>query len=91
MAADDDIRESLTTRRARITSDRAGLHGYEKTAGQLGVDQIDLLIPHQALPSAFDRTVGAYRPWRRCSSRGRCAIRVSNFMVEHRSRKPEVK
>ena len=26
------------------------LHGFEKSAGKLGVDQIDLLILHQALP-----------------------------------------
>ena len=32
------------------------LHGFEKSARKLGVDQIDLLILHQALPSAFDRT-----------------------------------
>src|SRR5256886_2656150 len=37
------------------------LHGFEKSAGKLGVDQIDLLILHQALPSAFDRTLEAYR------------------------------
>src|SRR5580765_9067068 len=37
------------------------LHGFEKSAAKLGVDQIDLLILHQALPSAFDRTLGAYR------------------------------
>jgi len=35
------------------------LHGFEKSAGKLGVDQIDLLILHQPLPSAFDRTVEA--------------------------------
>ena len=29
------------------------LHGFEKSAGKLGVDQIDLLILHQALPSAL--------------------------------------
>jgi diketogulonate reductase-like aldo/keto reductase len=29
------------------------LHGFEKSAGKLGVEQIDLLILHQALPSAF--------------------------------------
>src|SRR6478752_1231641 len=27
------------------------LHGFDKSAGKLGVDQIDLLILHQALPS----------------------------------------
>ena len=32
------------------------LHAFDKSAGKLGVDQIDLLILHQALPSAFDRT-----------------------------------
>ena len=29
------------------------LHGFEKSAGKLGVEQIDLLILHQALPSAL--------------------------------------
>jgi aryl-alcohol dehydrogenase-like predicted oxidoreductase len=36
-------------------------HGIEKSARKLGVDQINLLILHQALPSAFDRTLEAYR------------------------------
>src|SRR6478752_6461074 len=30
------------------------LHGFEKSARKLGVDQIDLLILHQALPSTFE-------------------------------------
>src|ERR1700759_5514629 len=30
------------------------LHGFEKSAGKLGVDRIDLLILHQALPSEFE-------------------------------------
>ena len=37
------------------------LHGFERSAGKLAVDQIDLLILHRALPSAFDRTLEAYR------------------------------
>ena len=37
------------------------LHAFEKSARKLGIDQIDLLILHQALPSAFDRTLEAYR------------------------------
>src|SRR5438309_6394843 len=37
------------------------LHGFEKSARKLGVSHIDLLILHQALPSAFDRTLDAYR------------------------------
>ena len=37
------------------------LHAFDKSAGKLGVDQIDLLILHQALPSDFDKTLDAYR------------------------------
>ena len=60
------------------------LHGFEKSAGKLGIDQIDLLILHQALPSAFDRTLEAYRALETLLGDGRVrAIGVSNFMVEH--------
>jgi diketogulonate reductase-like aldo/keto reductase len=37
------------------------LHGFDKSARKLGVDQIDLLILHQALPSQFELTLQAYR------------------------------
>src|SRR4051812_40194074 len=60
------------------------LHGFEKSAGKLGVDQIDLLILHQPLPSAFDRTLEAYRALETLLADGRVrAIGVSNFMVDH--------
>src|ERR1700742_3821875 len=60
------------------------LHGFEKSAGKLGVEQIDLLILHQALPSAFDRTLEAYRALETLLGDGKVrAIGVSNFMVEH--------
>src|SRR5271157_4137207 len=60
------------------------LHGFDKSARKLGVDQIDLLILHQALPSAFDRTLGAYRALEKLLTDGKVrAIGVSNFMVEH--------
>jgi diketogulonate reductase-like aldo/keto reductase len=60
------------------------LHGFEKSAGKLGVEQIDLVILHQALPSAFDRTLEAYRALEALLADGRVrAIGVSNFMVEH--------
>ena len=60
------------------------LHGFEKSARKLGVDQIDLLLLHQALPSAFDRTLEAYRALETLLSEGKVrAIGVSNFMVEH--------
>jgi diketogulonate reductase-like aldo/keto reductase len=53
------------------------LHGFEKCAGKLGVEQIDLLILHQALPSAFDRTLEAYRARRRCWPTARSARSAS--------------
>src|SRR4051794_2659160 len=60
------------------------LHGFEKSARKLGVEQIDLLILHQALPSAFDRTLEAYRALETLLADGKVrAIGVSNFMVEH--------
>ena len=60
------------------------LHGFEKSAGKLGVEQIDLLILHQALPSAFERTLEAYRALETLLGEGRVrAIGVSNFMVDH--------
>ncbi|MFG2744133.1 aldo/keto reductase [Streptomyces chartreusis] len=60
------------------------LHGFAKSAAKLGVDRIDLLILHQALPSDFDRTIAAYRALENLLADGRVrAIGVSNFMVEH--------
>jgi len=62
----------------------ATLHGFEKSAAKLGVDQVDLLILHQALPSAFDRTREAYRALETLLGQGKVrAIGVSNFMVDH--------
>jgi diketogulonate reductase-like aldo/keto reductase len=63
------------------------LHGFEKSAGKLGVDQIDLLILHQALPSDFAKTLDAYRALETLLNDGKVrAIGVSNFMVEHLTR-----
>src|SRR3954471_4038134 len=63
------------------------LRGFEKSAGKLGVEQIDLLILHQALPSAFDRTLEAYRALETLLADGMVrAIGVSNFMVDHLTR-----
>jgi diketogulonate reductase-like aldo/keto reductase len=60
------------------------LHGFEKSAGKLGVDQLDLLILHQAIPSAFGKTLEAYRALERLLDQGKVrAIGVSNFMLEH--------
>jgi 2,5-diketo-D-gluconate reductase A len=60
------------------------LHAFDKSAGKLGVDQVDLLILHQALPSAFDRTIAAYHALERLLAEGKVrAIGVSNFMPYH--------
>lgn len=60
------------------------LHAFDKSARKLGVDQIDLLILHQPLPSAFERTLDAYRALETLLADGKVrAIGVSNFMVDH--------
>jgi diketogulonate reductase-like aldo/keto reductase len=62
------------------------LHAFEKSTGKLGVDTLDLLILHQALPSQFDLTVGAYKALEALLGDGRVrAIGVSNFMPSHLS------
>ena len=49
----------------KVWNDRHGydetLHAFDKSARKLGVEQIDLLILHQALPGEFDLTLDAYR------------------------------
>lgn len=59
------------------------LHAFDKSAGKLGVEQIDLLLLHQPLPTAFDKTLGAYRALEKLLADGNVrAIGVSNFMPE---------
>ena len=63
------------------------LHAFDKSAGKLGVDQIDLLILHQALPGEFDLTIDAYRALEKLLADGKVrAIGVSNFMPDHLAR-----
>ncbi len=60
------------------------LRAFEKSARKLGVDQIDLLLLHQALPGEFDRTIGAYRALEQLHKDGKVrAIGISNFMPAH--------
>ena len=65
----------------------ATLHAFDKSTGKLGVDQLDqldLLILHQPLPSRFDLTLDAYRALEKLLADGRVrAIGVSNFMADH--------
>ena len=65
----------------------ATLHAFDKSAGKLGLEQIDLLILHQALPGEFDLTIDAYKALETLLSDGKVrAIGVSNFMPEHLER-----
>ncbi|GAA0993588.1 aldo/keto reductase [Nocardiopsis tropica] len=63
------------------------LHAFDKSAGKLGVEQLDLLILHQALPGEFELTVQAYKALEKLHADGRVrAIGVSNFMPDHLDR-----
>jgi diketogulonate reductase-like aldo/keto reductase len=65
----------------------ATLHAFDKSAGKLGVDRLDLLLLHQPLPSRFDLTLDAYRALEKLLADGKVrAIGVSNFMPEHLER-----
>jgi 2,5-diketo-D-gluconate reductase A len=65
----------------------ATLHAFDKSVGKLGVDHLDLLILHQALPGEFDLTIGAYKALQELYADGRVrAIGVSNFMPAHLNR-----
>ncbi|OAP24323.1 Morphine 6-dehydrogenase [Amycolatopsis sp. M39] len=57
------------------------LHSFDKSAGKLGVDQIDLLLLHQPVPTDFARTIGAYKALEKLLADGKVrAIGISNFM-----------
>lgn len=63
------------------------LHAFEKSTRKLGVEQLDLLLLHQPLPSAFARTLDAYRALETLLAEAKVrAIGVSNFMPEHLDR-----
>ena len=65
----------------------ATLHAFDKSAGKLGVERLDLLLLHQPLPSRFDLTLDAYRALEKLLADGRVrAIGVGNFMPEHLTR-----
>ncbi|MFZ2509784.1 MAG: aldo/keto reductase [Gordonia sp. (in: high G+C Gram-positive bacteria)] len=59
------------------------LRGFDKSAGKLGVETIDLLLLHQPLTADFTKTIGAYRALEKLLADGQVrAIGVSNFMPE---------
>src|SRR6478672_2282812 len=63
------------------------LHAFDKSSRKLGLERIDLLILHQALPSEFDLTIQAYKALEKLYADNRVrAIGVSNFMPRHLDR-----
>jgi diketogulonate reductase-like aldo/keto reductase len=63
------------------------LHAFDKSTGKLGIDEIDLLLLHQPMPSRFDLTLDAYRALEKLLSDGKVrSIGVSNFMPSHLER-----
>lgn len=59
------------------------LHSFDKSAGKLGVDQIDLILLHQPLTADFDKTIDAYKALEKLLADGKVrAIGVSNFMPD---------
>jgi diketogulonate reductase-like aldo/keto reductase len=59
------------------------LHAFGKSAAKLGVDQIDLLLLHQPVPTQFDKTIAAYKALETLLADGKVrAIGVSNFMPD---------
>lgn len=60
------------------------LHAFDKAAGKLGVDTLDLFILHQPAPNRFELVVEAYKALETLLADGRVrAIGVSNFMPQH--------
>lgn len=60
------------------------LHAWDKAAGKLGVDYLDLLILHQPVPGRFEKTIAAYKALETLLADGRVrAIGVSNFRPHH--------
>lgn len=63
------------------------LHAWDKAAGKLGVEQLDLFILHQPAPDRFEKTIAAYKALETLLKDGRVrAIGVSNFMPHHLER-----
>ncbi|SEE39260.1 Aldo/keto reductase [Arthrobacter alpinus] len=60
------------------------LHAFDKSAGKLGVEQLDLFILHQPLSTDFEKTIAAYKALEKLLADGLVrAIGVSNFMPQH--------
>jgi len=63
------------------------LHAFDKAAGKLGVETLDLLILHQPASDRFDKTLEAYRALETLLADGKVrSIGVSNFMRHHLDR-----
>jgi diketogulonate reductase-like aldo/keto reductase len=58
--------------------------GFDASLRRLGLDQVDLYLLHQPVPTDFEATIGAYTAAEKMLADGRArAIGVSNFSPEH--------
>ena len=57
----------------------ATLHAFDKSTRKLGVERLDLVLLHQPLTSAFERTLAAYRALERLLADGR--VRAIDFAL----------
>jgi diketogulonate reductase-like aldo/keto reductase len=62
----------------------SALVGSDASLRRLGLDQVDLYLLHQPVPTDFEATIGAYKAAEKMLADGRArAIGVSNFSSEH--------
>jgi diketogulonate reductase-like aldo/keto reductase len=62
----------------------AALVGFDASLRRLGLDQVDLYLLHQPVPTDFEATIGAYKAAEEVLAEGRArAIGVSNFSARH--------
>jgi diketogulonate reductase-like aldo/keto reductase len=62
----------------------AALIGFDASLRRLGLDQVDLYLLHQPVPTNFEATIGAYKAAETMLAEGRArAIGVSNFSAQH--------
>lgn len=62
----------------------ATLHAFDKSAGKLGLDQLDMLILHQPLPTRFDLTQDAYRALEALLADGKGRSAIPKSVTPHR-------
>jgi diketogulonate reductase-like aldo/keto reductase len=82
-SSDVDRAEVFVTTKLWISDYGRGRHGLDRSLRNLGVDQLDLWLLHQPVPTQFERTIEAWQTAAQLLAEGKVrAIGVSNFSVE---------